>query len=474
MLELGGAGTMAEWLDAALDYIPSWLEFQLRVLALPGCAIAIAHGGKIVLDRAFGYADTVRREPLTPRHRFRAASHAKSFTAAGILKLRETAKLRLHDPIGKYVPAIDRGIAQLKIFEVLCHGGGIIRDGADCGYFFDRRPYPTASDLMADFQSPPLVKRDKYFKYSNQGYGLLGLVIEAVTGEAYASWIKREIMEPAGLNETSPDMPIAAGIPFARGHTDKVLLGERVVVPGDYSTGALAPASGLVATASDLAVFFSQLSPRAATSVLSRSSRHDMTRKRLRNRHSSVELSYGFGTISGAVEDWRWFGHTGGLQGYLSRTKMLPAQDLTISVLANSADAPAEQWINGAIHILRTFKQQRAPSDELKDWTGRWWGLWGAVDLVPMGDVVMVANPQTATPFLDASQLRVSGHDTARIAASTSFLYFGETARRMRNEADQPVELWLGGDKLLSEADRAAEIKKEARRQNGSGQRQAD
>jgi D-alanyl-D-alanine carboxypeptidase len=94
MLELGGAGTMAEWLDAALDYIPSWLEFQLRVLALPGCAIAIAHGGKIVLDRAFGYADTVRREPLTPRHRFRAASHAKSFTAAGILKLRETAKLR--------------------------------------------------------------------------------------------------------------------------------------------------------------------------------------------------------------------------------------------------------------------------------------------------------------------------------------------------------------------------------------------
>ena len=72
----------------------------------------------------------------------------------------------------------------------------------------------------------------------------------------------------------------------------------------------------------------------------------------------------------------------------------------------------------------------------------------------------MVANPQTATPFLDASQLRVSGRDTARIAASTSFLYFGETARRMRNEADQPVELWLGGDKLLSEADRAAEIKR--------------
>jgi CubicO group peptidase (beta-lactamase class C family) len=450
---------MADWLDAALDYIPSWLEFQMRALAQPGCAITIVHAGKIVMERAFGYADAVRGEPLTPRHRFRAASHAKAFTAAGILKLQEAGKLRLDDPIGKYVPSTDRRIAQLKIFEVLSHGAGIIRDGVDCGYFYDRRPYPTAADLLSDFQSPPLVEPDGHFKYSNHGYGLLGLVIEAITGEAYTSWIKREVVDPAGLTETSPDMPIAAGTPFARGHTDKLLLGSRVVIPGDYSTGALSPASGLVATASDLAMFFSQLSPQTATGLLSSASRHEMTRKRLPNRDSSVDVYYGFGTMSGAVEGWNWFGHSGGLQGYVARTKMLPEQDLTLSVLANSVDAPAEAWINGAIHILHTFKSQGAPSGELKDWTGRWWGLWGAVDLVPMGRTVMVANPLAANPFQDASQLQVSGRDTARIAPSTGFLYFGEAARRARNEADRPVELWLGGDKLLPEAVRAAEIK---------------
>ncbi len=452
---------MVEWLDAALHYISSWLEFQLRVLGQPGCAIAIASRDKIVLERAFGYADCFSREPLTPRHRFRAASHAKSFTAAGILRLRETGKLLLDDPLKKYVPALNRRIAQLRIFDVLCHGGGIIRDGTDCGYFYDRKPYPTASDLLADFQSPPIIKPDKYFKYSNHGYGLLGLVIEAVTGEAYASWIKREIMDPAGLKETAPDMPIAEGTPFARGHTDKVLLGKRVVIPGDYSTGALAPASGLVATASDLAIFFAQLSQRAATSVISVASRRDMTRRRLRNRHSSAGIYYGFGMIMGTADGWNWFGHTGGLQGYVSRTKTLPAQDLTVCVLANSADAEVEQWINGTIHILHNFQRRGAPSNKIKDWTGRWWDLQGTVDLVPMGNVVMIANPHMANPFLNASELQVIDRDKARIAPSSGFLYFGEAAHRTRNEADRVTELWLGGDKLVLEAQRAEEIFKQ-------------
>ena len=81
---------MAKWLEAALDYIPSWLEFQWRESRQPGCVIAVAYRGRVVLDRAFGFADCSTGELLTPRHRFRAASHSKSFTAAGIMKLRES------------------------------------------------------------------------------------------------------------------------------------------------------------------------------------------------------------------------------------------------------------------------------------------------------------------------------------------------------------------------------------------------
>jgi hypothetical protein len=71
-----------------------------------------------------------------------------------------------------------------------------------------------------------------------------------------------------------------------------------------------------------------------------------------------------------------------------------------------------------------------------------------------------VANPHAANPFLDASELEIIGPDTARIKISSGFHYFAEPARRMRNAAGQVIELWLGGDRLLPQADRASEIER--------------
>ena len=95
---------MDRWLKSALDYVPDWLEFQMRAFERPGCIVAIAERGTIVYHQAFGFADAVRGQPLTPRHRFRIASHSKAFTAAGILRLREQNRLRLDDRVGLRVP----------------------------------------------------------------------------------------------------------------------------------------------------------------------------------------------------------------------------------------------------------------------------------------------------------------------------------------------------------------------------------
>jgi CubicO group peptidase (beta-lactamase class C family) len=84
---------MERWLKPALDYVSSWIEFQMRASQQPGCVFAVAHRDRIVLERAIGYADIVSKEKLTPRHRFRVASHSKSFVAAGLMKLREQRKL---------------------------------------------------------------------------------------------------------------------------------------------------------------------------------------------------------------------------------------------------------------------------------------------------------------------------------------------------------------------------------------------
>jgi CubicO group peptidase (beta-lactamase class C family) len=362
---------MDRWLSAALDYIPRWLDFQMQSSQQPGCIVAIAHRSKVVFERAWGAANLDTSEKLTPRHRFRIASHTKSFTAAAILRLREQGKLKFDDAAGQFVGDLHPGVARATIAQLLSHSAGITRDGSDAGYFADRRPFPTARELKRDLKAPPVIESGTRLKYSNHGYGLLGLVIEAISGESFSGFLKREIIEAAGLRETTPDMPLPRGTPFARGHTGRILLGRRLVIPGNFSQNAAAPAGAVVSTAADLARYFAQLSPNARSSVISAASRREMVRRHWRNPSSSIEGYYGFGTISGSANGWDWFGHGGGLQGYISLTRTYPSQELTVVVLTNAIDGWAGPWLNGITGILQAFAKHGAPSRKVKDWNGR-------------------------------------------------------------------------------------------------------
>lgn len=449
---------MDRWLQAALDYIPRWLEHQMRVSELPGCVIAIAQRDRIVLNRAFGHADLVRGMPLTPRHRFRVASHSKSFTAAGVMKLREQRRLKLDDAVGVYVDGLHPKIAEASIGQLLSHSAGIIRDGTDSGQWQDRRPFLDEEELRADLAQAPTIEANTRFKYSNHGYALVGMAIEAITGEPYASWIGRNIVEPAGLKQTLPDAPSAPGTPFARGHSGKLVLGHRVAFAGDAPTNAMMPATGFVSTAADLAQFFGQLAPTARRSVLSVASRREMFRRQWREPHSSFERYYGLGIVSGRLEDWEWFGHSGGFQGYITRTVTVPAQGLTVSVLTNAADGLAHPWLDGALHILRGFNKGGAPARRLADWSGRWWSVWGASDLVAVGNKVLVAAPGLPNPFMDASEIEVSRRDHGRIALAGGYANHGEPVRLLRNKNRRVVAVQLAGAKLVSERRLAKEM----------------
>ena len=451
---------MEPWLPYAINYISDWIAFQMRISQLPGCTIAITYRGKVVFEAAFGTANLDTGEKLTPRHRFRIASHSKSFTAAGIMKLRERRKLRLDDPVGNYVKGLHPRIAEATLAQLLSHSAGLTRDGADGGQFADRRDYLHAKELLADLQQPPVIEASSRLKYSNHGFGFLGLVIEAITSEPYRDWIAREIVAGTGLRETTPDMLPTKGVAFARGHTPKLPLDRRLVIPGDNSAHAMAAAAGFVSTAADVARFFAQLAPNAKQSILSAASRREMTRKHWRNPHASLEGYYGLGTMSGSTGGWDWFGHTGGFLGYISRTSVIPARELAISVLTNSTDGWAGVWLEGVIHILRAFAARGAPDRRVRDWTGRWWSQWGAVDLVPMGKIVNAAVPGAINPFMDASEIEVSGRDTGRIAVAAGYGSHGEPVRRIRNTAGKVTDLWLAGSNLKPEKILSAELER--------------
>jgi D-alanyl-D-alanine carboxypeptidase len=443
---------MDAWLAAALAYIPRWLAFQRRTLDQPGCAVAIDHRGETVLDAAFGVASLETGEPLTPAYRFRVASHSKTYTAAGILRLKERGLLRLDDPVGAYVDGLHPEVAEATIAALLSHAAGLLRDGPDAGQFFGRRPYLDEAELRADLALPPAVAPGTRFKYSNHGYGLLGLVVEAVTDRPYADWIRREILAPLALSETDPDVPTDPGVPLASGHSGREPLGRRFAILGRNPARAMAPAAGFTATARDVARFFGSLSPTAATSPLSPASRREMTRRHWRDEPFCAERHYGLGVFVSGPGDWATFGHSGSFQGFLSRTLVVPGRDLAITVLTNAVDGPSHAWTDGIVHILRTFEAHGAPSGPGAGWGGRWWTLWGAVDLVPAGDRVLVAAPGATFPFLDAAEIAPDGPGTGRVAHAHGVL-----------SPDEPVRLdgdrlWIGGTELVPEAVLAAEL----------------
>ena len=447
---------MPKWLNAALDYIPRWLEFQLRYHEQPGCVIAVAHEGRVELEAAFGQAG--RGRPLTPRHRFRVASHSKSFAAAAVMKLREKGALRLDDPVGRYVGGVHPAIGRATLAQLLSHGAGVVRDGPDSGQFVGRRPFLGAAELIADLAEAPVLRRNSRFKYSNHGYGLVGLAIEAVTGEPYAQWLQREIIDAAGLAETLADGPPPRSLTLALGHSARLPAGRRMLIPGGYSTNAIAAAAGVISTARDLVSFYRQLAPRSKASILSPASRREMIRRRWRDPHSSIERYYGLGLMSGRLAGWTWFGHSGGLQGYITRTCVLPEEDLSISVLTNAVDGFAHPWLEGTVQILRAFAERGAPSRGAARWTGRWWTLWNPIDLVAAGERVLVARPDFLNPLLDASEVEVHGRDRGRIALAGGYASHGEPACLIRNRRGAITEVRLGGTHFRSERRTAREM----------------
>ena len=446
------------WLEPALAYIPQWLGYQMRATEQPGCVLAIGYSGELVLEAAFGHADRAAGEAMTPRHRFRVASHSKSFTAAAMLKLREQGRVKLDDAVGQYVTGLHPDIAAATISQLLSHTAGIVRDGPDSAYWVDRGPFLDEAALRGELAAAPTIEANTRLKYSNHGFGLAGLVIEAITGEPYGIWVKREVVDAAGLTETTPDVPLPAGARLARGHGGKTLLGRRLVFPGDPSTHALAAATGFVSTAADLTRFFGQLAPGADPSILSVASRREMSRPQWKDAWSPLAQSYGLGTISGSLAGWETFGHSGGFQGYVTRTAVVPTEGLTVSCLTNAVDGLSYAWLEGMLAILKRFREDGPPNPDLADWTGRWWSVWGATDLVPIGDKVLLAAPGLANPVLKAGEITVTGPDQGWVSQASAFANHGEPASLVRGADGAVVEVRIGGGRSITEAALAAEL----------------
>jgi len=142
---------------------------------------------------------------------------------------------------------------------------------------------------------------------------------------------------------------------------------------------------------------------------------------------------------------------------------VVPEQELAVSVLTNASDGVPHLWLEGALHILLTYRREGGASRSTARWNGRWWSLWGAFDLLPMADKVLVANPALANPLMDASEIKPGrssrdGTGHGRISLAGGYASPGDPVRILRNGKGEATASWLGGSQLVTESQAAREV----------------
>lgn len=185
---------------------------------IPGLSVAIAKDGKLIYAKGFGYADTLKKEPVTTNSLFRIASCSKTITALGIMKLVEDKKVGLDDMVfggtgilndSIYKNITDSSIYKITVKNLLQQTIGWpdvdIIGGNEASYAL-HLPLPAGSKenikyiLLQKHEFAPSTK----YSYSNFNYLFLGEIVKKVSGKNYEDFIQTEILNPIGVYTTLP------------------------------------------------------------------------------------------------------------------------------------------------------------------------------------------------------------------------------------------------------------------------------
>ncbi len=172
-------------------------------------AIALIDTNAVVWTQYYGYKDSTKRIPLDENSLFCLGSISKIFTGIAIMQLLENHRLSLDDPISKYIPELslkswgsDTNPAHsITIRMLLTHHSGIPSDKLFGGYSGGPYAFRTVTDFLSGryVQFPA----GEFYSYCNNGFALLGIIIEKASGEDYYSYTQNHIFKPLGMTRTS-------------------------------------------------------------------------------------------------------------------------------------------------------------------------------------------------------------------------------------------------------------------------------
>ncbi len=357
--------------SAKLAEVESYVREVVRDGDPPSVSVAVMDHGKVVYDRAFGFADGPRRIPAGPDTTYRWFSVTKLFTAVAILQLVEEGKVELEAPAGRYVPLVSQAFGaharELTIARLLSHSSGLGDIGNDIvSWVHVAGPHPQELEILRRHLAAHAELEPRHVgqgRYSNLGYLLLGGVIEAVTGRPYTEVISRRILEPLGMASTAfyYDEPrFSPATRHAVGSHPTDLMGFMASLSLDagvvreckeqrywfngFHPNQSAP-SGLVGTSADALRFASALlhgGERGGQRILSAQTVAAMTAPRADVLESPVGrlqgFSFGYAWFVGRdPQGRRVFVHGGGGMAFTSMMMLWPDLDRAVFVAANGS-----------------------------------------------------------------------------------------------------------------------------------------
>ncbi len=311
--------------------VSKYVKNEMQRQHIPGLALLVSRGGKIVQAEGFGLADVELQAPVKPETIFQSGSVGKQFTATAIMMLVEEGKVALDDPLTKYFTDAPATWNEVTVRELLSHTAG----------FGD---YPAKFNFRKDWTEPELLKLVEgiplayppgtKWEYSNLGFLTLGILIHRVTGEFYGDFLQQRIFQPLGMQTTRiiseadivPNR--AAGYRLVKGE----LKNQEWVAP-------------MVNTTADGSLYFSILdlakwdAALYTEKLLKRSSLEEMwTPAKLKNGQPNKD-GYGFGWFINDRHGHHVVSHDGAWQGFETTIARYVNDQLTIVALTNLAGA---------------------------------------------------------------------------------------------------------------------------------------
>ena len=200
------------------------IEKTLADNGIPSMSIALVRGDSIVWKAAFGYTNLRSRTPATTETLYSTGSSFKSVTASAVMQLAEQGKLRLDDPINRYLgdsQVQDRLQSEKPVTftHILSHWSGL-RNGAETQPIWSRKLPKTLEAMTSSLYS--IRAPETKWEYNNFAYGTAGLLVQKISGQEYEQYMVEHVLKPLGVTTAhpvypSPEMVERMALPYAAG-----------------------------------------------------------------------------------------------------------------------------------------------------------------------------------------------------------------------------------------------------------------